>query len=385
MEPLFTVITDVYYGLPYFKETVESIINQTYKNLEIIISNNGGDASVCSYVNEITKMDSRIVLITYKTNIFNIDDPCLGITTLGNKALEFATGDYILYTSYDDPLSLDYVERMVKLFTNNPNCTSAAGRSVSIDFNGSVNETELYHRENNFRQVYIPGHELALSYLRDEYRVFAEPGTIFSIRRDVFQKYDGFFLKAMELSHLYGLVPFGETGFDEDAIYYWRRHSTQLNLDLTDRGVLGYNDTLDMINDINLYKRWSIYGEDVAQYVVDKIMENARNSVLSHAVMNLCNWRIKAFRKNASYAVSYSQFWGDLSEEFFVKSPGRLLYMIKKPVVEIAKNLIRLLDKIKPEYKIKSSLFKILVSRATPQKEQLFYNGPNYKTVKNQM
>ena len=122
-------------------------------------------------------------------------------------------------------MALDYVERMVRLFEDNPDCTTAAGRYVSIYEDDSVNKEELNNRKTNFRPRYMPGHELALATLKrkDAGTIFSAPGTIFTLKRDVFLKYGGFH-RAIEWSQLYGIVPFGVTGFDEDAIYYWRRH-----------------------------------------------------------------------------------------------------------------------------------------------------------------
>ena len=57
--------------------------------------------------------------------------------------------------------------------------------------------------------------------------MFSAPGTIFSFRKDALIKYGGFH-RSPELGQLYGIVPFGVTGFDEEAIFYPR--STPDNL-----------------------------------------------------------------------------------------------------------------------------------------------------------
>ena len=246
---IFTVITIVYWKLTFCKKTIESVLNQTYENIELIIVNNGAEKNIISYINNIKEQDKRVKIINYEKTNFSYDDPELYSFVCCNAALEIAKGDYLFFTSYDDPMALDYVERMVRLFEDNPDCTTAAGRYVSIYEDDSVNKEELNNRKTNFRPRYMPGHELALATLKrkDNGTIFSAPGTIFTFKRDVFLKYGGFH-KSLEWSQLYGIVPFGVTGFDEDAIYYWRRHEGQLNLEMTRRGYTGFKDSMDILS-----------------------------------------------------------------------------------------------------------------------------------------
>ena len=52
-ERMFTVVTDVYWELPLFKQTIESVLNQTYKDIELIIVNNGASKEIISYIKKI--------------------------------------------------------------------------------------------------------------------------------------------------------------------------------------------------------------------------------------------------------------------------------------------------------------------------------------------
>ena len=102
-------------------------------------------------------------------------------------------------------------------------------------------------------------------------KMFAAPGTILSLRKDALIKYGGFHRSA-DNCHLYGLVPFGITGFDEEAFFYWRRHEGQLNKALFQRGWTGVKENYSMLNDFNIRERWSSsFGENVARYVVSRI------------------------------------------------------------------------------------------------------------------
>ena len=92
---------------------------------------------------------------------------------------------------------------------------------------------------------------------------------IFTFRKDTLIKYGGIHRSA-ELGQLYGIVPFGVTGFDEEAIFYWRQHEGQLNKELFRRGYAGTKEFYSMLNDFNIRDKWSSFGEDVALYAVSQ-------------------------------------------------------------------------------------------------------------------
>ena len=356
---MFTITTEVYWGLPLFKQTIESILNQTYKNIELIIVNNGASKEIISYINRIKEQDERVVIISYEENKFSWDDPLLYVVECGNAALKAAKGDYFFRTSYDDPLSLDYVERMVRLFENNPKCTTAAGRPVSIDMDNNVNEEELNNRKSNFRPTYMPGHILALETLKGKQQnMFSAPGVIFTIKRDVFLNYGGFH-RSVELSQLYGIVPLGETGFDEDAIYYWRRHEGQLNKILNARGTVFVDDTISLLRDWEIEKRWQVFGKDTAREVVTTITRDALTSPADWFYFNLSSLRVRSSLRIIRGAWKHPYFWYMVSIMPFKKPEMIFIHTIK----HIGKVVIRGIFKYFPELTNASPGFARLYNR----------------------
>ena len=272
MSSKFTILIHVYYGLPFFREAIKAIQDQTYQNLEIIIQNHGADQEITDFISETQKADKRVKVLRYEKNMFSYDDPSTFFEVINNDSLKIAEGEFIFFQSYDDLMSLDYAERMVKLFNDNSECTSAAGLPVSIDREGNIAQEELYERSSNLRPRYMPGHEVALDYLFNQPggKLFTAPGTIFTFRKNTLNKFGGFH-RCAELSQLYGIVPFGITGFDEGAIFYWRRHEGQTNKEMFQRGWSGTKEDYSLLNDFNIRERWSVFGEDVAQYVVSRM------------------------------------------------------------------------------------------------------------------
>jgi len=274
MSSIFTINIDVFYKLPLFREAIKAIQDQTYQNLEIIISNNGADQEITDFIIETKKIDKRVKVLTYEENIFSYDDPQVPNDVLFNNALKIAEGRYLFRQSYDDLIALDYIERMARLFNENTECISAAGLPIRIDIEGRVRPREIREKSKrlyNLRPRYMPGHEMALDYFNPKgSKMFSTPGTIFSFRKDALIKYGGFH-RSIDLCHLLGLVPFGITGFDEEAIFYSRSHPGQLNKELYRRGWTGVKEDYSLLNDFNIKERWSVFGEDVAHYVVSNI------------------------------------------------------------------------------------------------------------------
>lgn len=102
--PLVSVIVPVYNAEDFISECLDSLIRQTYKNLEIIIIDDGSTDA------------TRQVILEYKErykNIIYFHQKNEGCSSAKNKGLQFARGSYIQYLDADDLLSLDKIEHQV--------------------------------------------------------------------------------------------------------------------------------------------------------------------------------------------------------------------------------------------------------------------------------
>jgi glycosyltransferase involved in cell wall biosynthesis len=283
---MFSIILHTYFRPDLLKESVKAILNQTYDKLEIILIDNGSTKETKEQLYEYERQDKRVKLLHFETNQFSWDDPLKYIDVCFNTALEMSTGDYIWHQEDDDIIAEDYIEKMVNLFQGNSKCISAAGLPVSIDIKGNVKKDEIYERKSNYRSRYMPGHILAHQHLRAKDALFSAPGQIFSFKRDALIKFGGFH-KSYEYHQLYGIVPFGITGFDEKAYFYWRRHEGQINKALTFQGWIGTNEIFSMIDDLDIEEKWGVFSKDTARYVVTHIKMNQINAAASKFVFNL--------------------------------------------------------------------------------------------------
>ena len=330
---VFTIIMDTYYRPAMLKEAVEALFRQTYDNLEIILVNNGATPETVEYLHEVDALDKRVKLIHFKENQFSFDDPLRMIRVCLNAGLEAATGDYVWYQSDDDIIADDYAEKMVALFKENPDCITAAGLPVSVDISGNVIENEV--RTSNFRPRYMPGHLMALDHLRKG-KMFGAPGTIFTIKREVLVKAGGYHSN-VEPSQLYGIIPFGVTGFDETAIFYWRRHEGQLNKILNARGTAFVDYTISLLRDWEIEKRWQVFGKDAAREVVTTIIKNSLISPALWFYVNVSSLRVRSSLRIIRRVWMHPYFWYMVSIMPFKKP--KMIFI--NPIKRICKVVIR--------------------------------------------
>ena len=105
-EPLISVIIPVYKVEKYLKKCVDSVINQTYDNLEIILVDDGSPDNCPKMCDEYAKKDKRIKVI-HKENG--------GVGSARNKGIEKSTGDYITFVDSDDWIEKEFIHEMLDI------------------------------------------------------------------------------------------------------------------------------------------------------------------------------------------------------------------------------------------------------------------------------
>ena len=107
-EALVSIIVPVYNVEKYLKKCIESIINQTYSNLEIILSDDGSTDNSPSICDEYAIKDSRIKVI-HKANG--------GLSDARNAALNIISGKYVTFIDSDDYIEKEAIEILVNAMT----------------------------------------------------------------------------------------------------------------------------------------------------------------------------------------------------------------------------------------------------------------------------
>jgi len=137
---LVSVCIPVYNGAEHIGETIESVLFQTYKTLEIIVLDNNSKDKTNAIVSQYAQYDERIKL--YK----NVETVEMGDNW--NNCVDYATGDYIMLLSADDLLMPDFVDTALAAFNNKE---IDAFSSNHILFNSS---NERHRRINVKEKIY---------------------------------------------------------------------------------------------------------------------------------------------------------------------------------------------------------------------------------------
>jgi len=104
--PIISIIVPVYNGEKYIRACVESLINQDYSNIEIILVNDGSLDSSKKIIDEIANSDNRIIAIHQENS---------GVSTARNHGIKKSKGDYLCFVDVDDYVTKDYVSYMYKM------------------------------------------------------------------------------------------------------------------------------------------------------------------------------------------------------------------------------------------------------------------------------
>ena len=105
MDPLISVIIPVYKVEPYLRECVDSVLAQTYQNLEIILVDDGSPDNCPAICDEYAEKDARVKVI-HKENG--------GVSDARNTGLQKASGEYIAFVDSDDRIDENLYESVMK-------------------------------------------------------------------------------------------------------------------------------------------------------------------------------------------------------------------------------------------------------------------------------
>lgn len=121
--PLLSIIVPVYKVELYLKRCVDSILNQSFKDLELILIDDGSPDSSPKICDEYALQDNRVIVIHQKNS---------GVSVARNKGLEIATGEWIAFCDSDDWID----------------------NNVLVDISDEINNSEYELLQYGFRYVY---------------------------------------------------------------------------------------------------------------------------------------------------------------------------------------------------------------------------------------
>lgn len=155
-EKLVSIIIPVYNTKKYLPECVDSLVSQTYKNIEIILVNDGSTDDSLELCNEYAKKDSRVKVV---------DKENAGAALARKAGFDVCSGEYVLFVDSDDYATPDCVETHLENFYNTNCDMSLSSYFVAYDkekvkkiFNYAIyHSAEEIKKNFIFPQVYCLG------------------------------------------------------------------------------------------------------------------------------------------------------------------------------------------------------------------------------------
>jgi glycosyltransferase involved in cell wall biosynthesis len=148
--PRVSIGLPVYNGERFLEIALESILNQTFQDFELVISDNASTDHTREICQEYADKDARVRYFQSRYNY--------GITRNFNRVFELAKAEYFRWASADDFIALDLVEKCVNVLDSEPDFVLCYAKTVIVDEKGHTIST--YHdnldlRFDNARDRYL--------------------------------------------------------------------------------------------------------------------------------------------------------------------------------------------------------------------------------------
>lgn len=205
IQPLVSIIITAYNREKYLSEAIESVINSTYQNLEIIISDDASKDGTVSIAKIYAQKDSRIKLYVNQLNTGDYPNR--------NRAAGFATGVFIMWVDSDDIIFKESIEKCIGLML----------KHTEVNFG-------TYYRIPTGKAAFVLDSPTALHqhFFEIPFLMIGPGGTV--IRRSYFEKIGGFPEKYGPANDMYynlKAVRYSNTLMIPFEIYHLRKHSGQ--------------------------------------------------------------------------------------------------------------------------------------------------------------
>ena len=135
-KPLISIIMPAYNSEKYIKQSIESVIAQTYENWELIVVNDASTDQTIGVINKLAEKDKRIKVIS------NIEN--LGVSKTRNKAITIAQSDWIAFLDSDDLWDEGKLEKQIALIREYKNVALFYTGTAYVNMQGKEAEFVLH-------------------------------------------------------------------------------------------------------------------------------------------------------------------------------------------------------------------------------------------------
>jgi len=212
--PLVTVLVTSYNHAKYIQPCIESIVQQTYKNIQLVVIDDGSTDSSAALIQSLA--DQHGFTFISQSNA--------GLPTVLNRGLALARGKYFVSFGSDDIMMLDRIEKQVRVMEAHPHYAVCAGNAIKINADGIPFAKQRFHAgfDMDFDAVFThrKGNILAPTAL---------------VRTDALRQAGGYD-PAIRLEDIYMWLKITSQGHPvrmmPDILAYWRNHPANVSTDV---------------------------------------------------------------------------------------------------------------------------------------------------------
>lgn len=135
--PKVSIIIPAYNIENYIRKSIESILQQTYKNFEIIIIDDGSTDNTWNILQSMALSNNRIIILRQQNG---------GTAKARNKALEYVSGDYITFVDGDDTLTSETIEKNIKYLIDDPQLDWVSFPIIRINENKEYANNKTHYK-----------------------------------------------------------------------------------------------------------------------------------------------------------------------------------------------------------------------------------------------
>ena len=264
MASKISVCIPVYNGKSFLEESLDSVLSQTYADLQILIVDDGSTDGSVELIQEFASRDSRIEL---HVNAHN-----LGLVGNWNKCIELASGEWVKFQFQDDTMKEDALEKMLSLandskvrlvLTDREYVANSKSDNRTLRKYGKVKKLSYFIPET---RVVQPDEMCEIANVDlFQYNFLGEP-ILGLIRKDIFNSYgtfDELFKQLVDFEFWLRIAVNEPIGFINEKLHIFRLHGdSQTTKNNNVKGVRpGLRDRVDLIDKVIKDDQYAYYRE----------------------------------------------------------------------------------------------------------------------------
>ncbi|MCI8471341.1 MAG: glycosyltransferase family 2 protein [Clostridia bacterium] len=291
---LVSIIVPVYNGEKYIEKCIESINKQTYKEIEIIVINDGSTDKTKEILEEISMKQKNMTILNKKEN--------KGTAICKNIGIQHSKGKYIFFVDSDDTITEDAINKMLNLLKKNNG--DAIRTTYRFDYNGKI--VKGNEKIENIAFAQNRKVELIQKFLLDQIHGFCSG--VFLLKKDIIIKNNIRFKEDMTIMEdfifLLEIIKNSNVIVTSDLVtLYYYQNNAGLTKSYQDIEKRWYNIKVRLdytIKIIQKYKSLEKYQEDSIRYLVSMYIKSTKYIFLKKVDIQEERQNVKNLKKNVN-------------------------------------------------------------------------------------